>query len=236
MGAFCRTEDEKLAVAHQPTLSRCACHRPDQASLQVFDQFKHASSRHGIGSSRHQTGSRLGAAGMGWEAAGMGLEAAGLGLEAAGMGLGAAGMGLGAAGRGLETAGMGLEAAVIAAGGCNANYACCAMSTKQAVLLSRPLELLDAADNRFAIQLDVLDDVLLVLQVQVAKQGCYGALGRHCHAQCVVALWVRWVKLLHHIVRLPITVPPLIDQSQLWDLARLNTFLKGAKPSYVCMG
>ena len=73
------------------------------------------------------------------------------------------------------------------------------------LLLSRPLELLDTADDRFAIQLDVLDDVLLVLQVQVAQQGCYGALGRHCHAQSVVALRVRWVELLHHIVRLPIS-------------------------------
>jgi len=79
------------------------------------------------------------------------------------------------------------------------------MSTESAVLLSRPLELLDAADDRFAIQLDVLDDVLLVLQVQVAQQGCYGALGRNCHAQCVVALWVGWVELLHHIIRLPIS-------------------------------
>ena len=67
-------------------------------------------------------------------------------------------------------------------------------------LLGGPLEFLDTANNGFAIQLDVLDDVFLVVQVQIAQQGCDGALGRYCHVQRVVALWVRWVELLYHVI------------------------------------
>ena len=71
--------------------------------------------------------------------------------------------------------------------------------------LGWPVQLLDVARQVAPIQPDVLDDVVLVLPVQVAQQGCNGALSWHPHAQSVTALWMSWVELLHHIIRIPVS-------------------------------
>ena len=71
-------------------------------------------------------------------------------------------------------------------------------------LLGWPVELLDVTIQVAAVQPDVCDDVLLVVQVQVTQQGSNGALSWHCHAQRVAALWMRRVERLHHIIRLSI--------------------------------
>lgn len=68
------------------------------------------------------------------------------------------------------------------------------------VLLGWPVELLDVTIQVTTIQPDVCDDVVLVVQVQVAQQGGNGALSWHCHAQRIAALWMRRVERLHHII------------------------------------
>ena len=72
------------------------------------------------------------------------------------------------------------------------------------VLLGWPVELLDVTIQVASIQPDVCDDVLLVVKVQVAKQGSNGALSWHCHAERVAALWMGRVECLHHIIRISI--------------------------------
>ena len=73
IGAFCRTKGEKIAVAHQPTLSRCACHRPDQASVQILDQTCKQQAW-----DWKQQASDWKQQAWDWSAAGMGLEAGGM--------------------------------------------------------------------------------------------------------------------------------------------------------------
>ena len=72
------------------------------------------------------------------------------------------------------------------------------------VLLGWPVELLDVTIQVATIQPDVCDDVLLVVQVQVAQQGGNGALSWHCHTERVATLWMGRVERLHHIIGISI--------------------------------